>query len=139
MTTAKSDQNFIFFICLLRPLHILGKCIYFQYIFFFPGIDEPEVNPLFDLRQDVQRLSYGANLATSVLFVQQDAAINRQNEDRFILSGLAFAGRAPVGFSAQKAEGIRIMSDLIAGWYPVSSRPSIAWSFVSRRAFLMVQ
>jgi hypothetical protein len=93
------------------------------------------IDPLFDLRQDVQRLSYGANLATFVLFVQQDAALNCQNEDRFELSGLAVAGRAPLGFSAQKAEGMRIVSDLIAGWYPVSSRPSIAWSFVSRRAF----
>ncbi len=83
----------------------------------------------------MRRLSYGANLATSILFVQQDAALNRQNEDRFELSGLAFAGRAPIGFAAQKAEGMRIMTDLIAGWYPVNSRPSITWAFVSRRAF----
>jgi hypothetical protein len=61
----------------------------------FSSIDSPEPEPLFDLSLSLGRHCYGSNLATSVLLVQQDTEINRQSEDRFQISGLAFEGGLP--------------------------------------------
>jgi hypothetical protein len=68
-----------------------------------------------------------------VLFVQTDSEINRQNEDRFQVSGLAVQGRVPTGMNAQKAAGLNIMNDLLTSWYPAAARPKIVDVFIPRR------
>ena len=88
---------------------------------------------MFDLSLSVGQHCYGLNLATASLMVQVDSEINRRNEDRFQITGLAFEGRPPSGFFAQKVAGQKILTDLIAGWYPVDSRPRIIYLFVPRR------
>jgi hypothetical protein len=91
--------------------------------FYFSGIDSPEIDPLFEVSQNLQRHSYGSNLSTALLFVQQDTIINCKNEDRFQVFGPSIGGRIPVGIVAQKNAGKSIMTDLIASWYPANSRP----------------
>jgi hypothetical protein len=98
---------------------------------FFSVIDSPDSDRLFDLSLSVGQHCYGLNLANTVLMVQQDTEINRQHEDRFQISGLVFEGRPLSGMPAQRAAGLKILTDLIAGWYPVESRPRIIDSFVS--------
>ncbi len=88
---------------------------------------------MFNLSLSVGQHCYGLNLATAILMVQQDAEINRRNEDRFQITGLVFEGRPLSGVPAQRAAGLKILTDLIAGWYPVESRPRIIDSYVSRR------
>jgi hypothetical protein len=99
----------------------------------FSGIDPPESDPLFDLTLRVDRHCYGSNLATAVLFVHTDVEINRQNEDRFLASGLSFEGRAPAGTSAQRAGGSNILNALLTTWYPPATRPKIVDVFIPRR------
>jgi hypothetical protein len=98
----------------------------------FSVVDSPVPDPLFDITLDLRRHCYGSNLATAVLCVQQDSVINRRNEDRFQISGLGFDGRLPNGIAAQKAARMKIMADLIAGWYPVNSRPCVVDILISR-------
>jgi hypothetical protein len=100
---------------------------------FFPGIDPPESDPLFDLSLRVGRHCYGANLATAVLFVQIDVKTNRQNEDRFQITGMAYEGRVPSGLNAQKAAGLSVLNALLATWYPPATRPKVVDVFIPRR------
>jgi hypothetical protein len=108
---------------------------FFIYLFFIciSGIDPPESDPLYDVNLRLGWLSYGANLATAVLFVQTDAEINRRNEDCFQISGIFVEGGAPYGRFTQKAAGQKILTDLIATWYPVSARPRILSVYLPRR------
>jgi hypothetical protein len=99
---------------------------------FFSVIDSPEPDPLFDLSLSIGQHCYGLNLATAHLMVQQDFEINFRHEDRFQITGLTCEGRPPSILLAQKAAGLWIINHLIAGWYPVASRPSIVDSFVPR-------
>jgi hypothetical protein len=87
---------------------------------------------VFDLSLSVGQHCYGLNLATASLMVQVDSEINRRNEDRFQITGLAFEGRPPSGVYAQKVAGQKILTDLIAGWYPVGTRPGIITTLVPR-------
>jgi hypothetical protein len=92
----------------------------------------PASDPLIDLTLTVRRHLYGSNLATAVLFIQQDSEINRQNEDRFQVSGLPFDGR-PLGITAQKASCLKTMNDLLATWYPIGTRPQVLNVYVPCR------
>ncbi len=105
---------------------------YIYIVYFFLVIDAPAPDPLFDLSLNVGQHCYGLNLGMAHLMVQQDSDINRRQEDRFQISGLACEGRPPAGFMAQKAAGLKILNDLIAGWYPVTSRPNINDCYVPR-------
>ena len=112
-------------ICLDSPFDML--------LFVFSGVDEPDFDPLFNLSLSVGRHCYGSNLATSVLFVQQDSEINRQNEDRFQVSGLPFEGRPIAGIADQKTVDLNILSDLLALWYPTGAQPRIIDVFLPRK------
>ena len=90
-------------------------------------------DPLFDLTLPVGRHCYGANLATAILFVQSDVEVNRQNEDRFLVSGLTLEGRAPAGTSAQRVAGSNLLNGLLSTWYPAATRPQIIGAFIPRR------
>ena len=92
----------------------------------------PAPDPLSDLALDLGRHSYGSNLATATLFLQQDSAINRDNEDRFQVSGIPVIGRYPPTVPAQKAAGLAFLSDLLVSWYPVASRPRISGIYLPR-------
>ena len=105
-------------------LGLINAFIFFCFMFIF--------DLLFDLNLRLGRLSYQSNLATAVLFVQNDVEINRRNEDRFQVSGISIDGGAPYGRSAQKAAGLNILTGLIATWYPVSARPRILSVYVPR-------
>jgi hypothetical protein len=89
---------------------------------------------VFDLSLSVGQHCYGLNLATAILMVQVDSEINRRCKDRFQITGLAIEGRPPSGFFAQRAAGQKILSDLIEGWYPVATRPSITNTLVPRHS-----
>ena len=93
----------------------------------------PAPDPVSDLALDLGRHSYGSNLATAILFSQQDSAINHENEDRFQVSGVPGVGRYPPTVPAQKAAGLVFLSDLIALWFPVASRPRIVSIYIPRR------
>ena len=99
----------------------------------FSGIDVPEPDRVFDLSLSLGRHSCGSNLATATLLLQQDSEINRRREDRFQISGFTFEGRPPVCAFAQKAAGVKILTDLIAGWYRVDSRPRIVDAYIPHR------
>jgi hypothetical protein len=63
---------------------VFNVCALFanNYVYcFFPGVDMPVPDHLFDLSLSIGRHCYGLNLATAVLLVQQDMEISRQNED----------------------------------------------------------
>ena len=80
----------------------MGLCLrnaFFKYPFSttglfcrFSGIDLPEPDRVFDLSLSLGRHSYGSNLATATLLLQQDSEINRRSEDRFQISGITFEG-----------------------------------------------
>ena len=94
--------------------------------FFFSGIDvDPVVDPLFDLSLSFKQHSYGANLSSALLFLQLDTMNNRQNDDRFQVYGLSVRGRVPHGVAGQKAAGLSLIQELIAGWYLANSRPRV--------------
>ena len=107
---------------------------YIMFFFFFPGIDvDPVVDPLVDLDLSFRRHCYGANLSSAILFLQQDTLINDRNGDRFQVSGFPVRGRFPSGAAAQKAAGLSLVSELIAGWYTANSRPRVLAVLLPRR------
>ena len=89
-------------------------------------------DPLSDLALEVGQHSYGANLSTATLFVQTDSNINRENEDRFQMSGIPVSGRYPTNSANKKAAGITFLSALISNWYPEALRPKIVGIYLPR-------
>ena len=85
----------------------------------------PSADPLSELALEVGQHCYGANLATATLFVHTDSNFNRENEDRFQVSGIPLVGRYPTNTANVKAAGLLFLSDLISNWYPVALRPKI--------------
>jgi hypothetical protein len=116
--------------CSLVLLSIFDS-LFDLFFIYFSDVDLPASDSLFDLTLNVGRHSYGSNLATAVLYVQQDSEINRQNEDRFQVSGLPFDGR-PLGIAAQKASCLKTLNELLANWYPIGTRPHVLNVYIPR-------
>jgi hypothetical protein len=72
-----------------------------------------------------ERLSYGFNLTTAALALQQDHHINQSKEDRFLISGLKQAGPPAVGPAALKSAGRLIMASLLEVVFKNSEHPII--------------
>ena len=95
-------------------------------------MDTNSSDPLSDLALEVGQHCYGANLSIATLFVQSDANINRDNEERFQISGIPVVGRYSSTTANQKAAGVSFLSDLISRWYPEASRPKIVGVYLPR-------
>ena len=71
------------------------------------------------------RHEYGSNLSSAISACHADSETNRQNEDRFRVTGFQSSGRPVQGISAQKAAGPAILNELLSSLLPVNSRPTI--------------
>ena len=104
---------------MMTAVTVPGVCI--AYI----DIDDSAISDVQILNERVERVSFGMNLTTAGLSLQQDHLANRAKVDRFLVSGLKQTGRPAVDVAAQKTAGHAIMTSLLEKKFPGSDCPCI--------------